>query len=38
MNEDYFKTWSNNMAYILGFFIADDTVARDMQSISFAQK
>nr|WP_174613519.1 hypothetical protein [Virgibacillus ihumii] len=21
-NEHYFKTWSNNMAYILGFFIA----------------
>ncbi|MFB4169143.1 LAGLIDADG family homing endonuclease [Virgibacillus sp. JSM 102003] len=38
MNEDYFKTWSNNMAYILGFFVADGTVARDMQSISFAQK
>lgn len=21
LNEDYFKTWSNNMAYILGFFV-----------------
>ncbi|SFD77669.1 LAGLIDADG-like domain-containing protein [Lentibacillus persicus] len=37
-NEDYFKTWSNNMAYILGFFIADGTVARDGQFVSFAQK
>lgn len=38
LNEDYFKTWSNNMAYILGFFIADGMVARDTQMISFSQK
>lgn len=38
VNEDYFKTWSNNMAYILGFFFADGMVARDAQIISFSQK
>lgn len=38
VNEDYFKTWSNNMAYILGFFAADGMVARDAQQISFSQK
>jgi DNA-binding transcriptional regulator WhiA len=37
-NENYFKAWSNNMAYILGFFVADGVVAKDAQSISFAQK
>lgn len=38
LNEDYFKTWSNNMAYILGFFIADGTIATNTQMISFSQK
>ena len=38
VNEDYFKTWSNNMAYILGFFAADGMVAQDSQLISFSQK
>jgi intein-encoded DNA endonuclease-like protein len=38
LNEDYFKTWSNNMAYILGFFVADGLVDKDNQLISIAQK
>ncbi|MCA0968998.1 hypothetical protein LCM20_00170 [Halobacillus litoralis] len=38
VNEDYFKTWSRNMAYILGFFAADGTVSNQLQSISFSQK
>lgn len=39
LNEHYFKTWSNNMAYILGFFIADGTVApHGSQYISISQK
>jgi intein-encoded DNA endonuclease-like protein len=38
LNEHYFKSWSNNMAYILGFLIADGTVARDAQNVSIAQK
>jgi intein-encoded DNA endonuclease-like protein len=38
LNEHYFKTWTNNMAYILGFFVADGTIYRDMQTVSFSQK
>lgn len=38
LNEHYFKKWSNNMAYILGFFIADGTISRDIQTISISQK
>lgn len=38
VNENYFKTWSNNMAYILGFFMADGCMVQDQQTISFAQK
>lgn len=28
INEDYFKTWSRNMAYILGFWFADGCIYR----------
>jgi intein-encoded DNA endonuclease-like protein len=38
LNEDYFKTWSNNMAYILGFFTADGLIVKDLQTVSFSQK
>ncbi|MDN4523034.1 LAGLIDADG family homing endonuclease [Fictibacillus fluitans] len=38
VNEDYFKNWSASMAYILGFFVADGTIPKDIQSISFSQK
>lgn len=38
VNENFFKTWSNNMAYILGFFMADGCLVQDQQTISFAQK
>ncbi len=38
VNEDYFKTWSNNMAYILGFFVADGCITKDLQTIIFVQK
>ncbi|MBS2969138.1 endonuclease [Metabacillus sp. KIGAM252] len=38
LNEHYFKTWSNNMAYILGFFYADGFIASAQQTVSFAQK
>lgn len=37
LNEDYFKTWSSNMAYILGFFAADGVVSKNTPTISFAQ-
>ncbi|RDY68471.1 endonuclease [Halobacillus trueperi] len=38
VNEDYFKTWSNNMAYILGFIAADGMISGHAQLISIAQK
>ncbi len=38
INENYFKTWSNNMAYLLGFFVADGNMPHDHQLISFSQK
>jgi hypothetical protein len=38
LNEDYFKSWSNNMAYILGFFCADGFISSRFQQIGFAQK
>ncbi|HSI67640.1 MAG TPA: LAGLIDADG family homing endonuclease, partial [Planococcus sp. (in: firmicutes)] len=38
VNENFFKIWSNNMAYILGFFMADGCIVNDQQTISFAQK
>ncbi|WP_158290435.1 LAGLIDADG family homing endonuclease [Halobacillus salinus] len=38
VNEHFFKTWSNNMAYILGFFAADGYIASNLQLVSFAQK
>lgn len=38
VNQHYFKHWSPNMAYILGFFAADGFISNDNQMISFAQK
>ncbi|WP_147534705.1 LAGLIDADG family homing endonuclease [Bacillus marasmi] len=38
VNEDFFKTWSHEMAWVLGMFITDGTVSRKTNSISFAQK
>ena len=38
LNEDYFKTWSNNMAYILGFFVADGVIAKNHHTVSISQK
>ncbi|OLS38075.1 hypothetical protein BTR22_06115 [Alkalihalophilus pseudofirmus] len=38
LNEDYFKHWSDKMAYLLGFFVADGMVSEQMQTIGFAQK
>ena len=31
LKEDYFKTWSNNMAYILGFIVADGVIPKENQ-------
>lgn len=38
VNENYFKTWSASMAYVLGFFAADGFMPQDLQVISFSQK
>ncbi|QTC42730.1 endonuclease [Bacillus sp. V3] len=38
VNEHYFKTWSNNMAYILGFFAADGHISSRTQLVTFSQK
>ncbi|WP_407701372.1 helix-turn-helix domain-containing protein [Virgibacillus senegalensis] len=38
LNEDYFKSWSDNMVYILGFFAADGNLPKDTQTVSFSQK
>ncbi|SCC30785.1 Uncharacterized protein BW664_02647 [Bacillus mycoides] len=38
LKEDYFKTWSNNMAYILGFITADVVIPKENQCVSISQK
>jgi hypothetical protein len=38
VNEDFFKVWTNKMAWVLGLFITDGCVNKDTQSISFTQK
>ncbi len=38
VNEDFFKTWTHEMAWVLGMFIADGTVNKTNHSISFTQK
>ncbi|KGX91484.1 LAGLIDADG family homing endonuclease [Pontibacillus marinus] len=37
VNEDFFKTWTHEMAWVLGLFITDGCVTR-YNSITFAQK
>lgn len=38
ITENYFKTWSNNMAYILGFIAADGVIQKENQCVSISQK
>ncbi|HDR7801298.1 TPA: hypothetical protein QCY03_005175 [Bacillus tropicus] len=38
ITENYFKTWSNNMAYILGFIAADGVIQKENQCVSVSQK
>ncbi|MFB6467817.1 LAGLIDADG family homing endonuclease [Cytobacillus sp. Hz8] len=38
VNEDFFKKWSHEMAWVLGLFITDGNVNNQTHSISFAQK
>ncbi|WP_053363207.1 LAGLIDADG family homing endonuclease [Bacillus sp. FJAT-27251] len=38
VNEDFFKVWSHEMAWVLGLMITDGTVHKQNNTISFAQK
>ncbi|SDC12744.1 hypothetical protein SAMN04487767_101279 [Bacillus wiedmannii] len=38
ITENYFKTWSHNMAYILGFIAADGVIQKENQCVSVSQK
>ena len=38
VNEDYFKTWSHEMAWVLGLFVTDGHVNKNIHSIYFSQK
>jgi hypothetical protein len=38
VNEDFFKVWTNEMAWVLGLFITDGCVNKGINSISFCQK
>lgn len=38
VNEDFFKVWSHDMAWVLGLFVTDGTVNKSVHSITFSQK
>lgn len=38
LNEDYFKTWSSNMSWLLGFIYADGCLFGDRITISLSKK
>ncbi|CAM5224119.1 LAGLIDADG DNA endonuclease family protein OS=Ureibacillus acetophenoni OX=614649 GN=SAMN05877842_103170 PE=4 SV=1 [Ureibacillus acetophenoni] len=38
VNEDFFKVWSHEMAWVLGLFVTDGTINKSVHSITFAQK
>jgi DNA-binding transcriptional regulator WhiA len=38
VNEDYFKVWTYEMAWVLGLFVADGHVNKKLHSIYFSQK
>jgi len=38
VNEEFFKTWTHEMAWVLGLFITDGTINKHIHCISFAQK
>lgn len=38
VNEGFFKTWSHDMAWVLGLFITDGHVSPNTHSVIFAQK
>lgn len=38
VNEDFFKIWTHEMAWVLGLFITDGCVHNQLHSITFSQK
>ncbi|WP_164668838.1 LAGLIDADG family homing endonuclease [Virgibacillus doumboii] len=38
VNEDFFKVWTHDMAWVLGLFITDGSVNSTVHTITFAQK
>ena len=38
VNEDYFKVWTHEMAWVLGLFVTDGHVNKKLHSIYFSQK
>ena len=38
VNEDFFKVWSHEMAWVLGLFVTDGHVNKKIHSIYFSQK
>ena len=38
LNRNFFKKWSNEMAYVLGFIYADGNVPKKLNSFSISQK
>ncbi|GAA0328377.1 LAGLIDADG family homing endonuclease [Oceanobacillus sp. FSL W7-1281] len=38
INEDFFKTWSHEMAWVLGLFITDGCINKSISSVSLTQK
>ncbi|PAQ15481.1 hypothetical protein CD798_06755 [Bacillaceae bacterium SAOS 7] len=38
VNEDFFKTWTQEMAWVLGLFVADGTINKQVHSLSLTQK
>nr|WP_259545328.1 hypothetical protein [Heyndrickxia oleronia] len=38
VNEDFFKVWTHEMAWVLGLFVTDGCVNKQLHSISFDTK
>jgi phage antirepressor YoqD-like protein len=38
VNEDFFKTWSNEMAWVLGLIITDGCINKTINTITLTQK
>src|SRR5699024_10750992 len=38
VNENFFKTWSHEMAWVLGLFVTDGHMNKYMHQVNFSQK